>query len=222
MGLGFILQFVVNEILYQKFKIKAEYTRKLIHVTAGVFSVLFPLLLSNHWYLLGLTLLFIGILVITKYYGWLGSIHNIGRPSIGSFVYPVSIYFCFVVYQHYNHLVFYYLPILVMAISDPVAALAGLYWKKKSSDKQNNIQKLLLTRKTFFGTFMFFASAFVTTLFFIGNYNEMGIHAFLLLSIAVGMIGALTEFFSYRGIDNLSIPIVITILLIFFRDLFIV
>lgn len=125
----YLLLFTLGELLYYCFKIKAEITRKIVHIGTGLLALSFPLLLANHWCVLVLCTLFAGILIVSLRFDLLRSINAIDRQSIGSLAYPVSVYGCYLTYHLYdNRYVYYYLPILILAICDPIAGLIGRRW----------------------------------------------------------------------------------------------
>ena len=49
---SFLVLFACGEVLYHVFKVKAELTRKWSHVGTGFLTMLFPVMLSNHWWVL--------------------------------------------------------------------------------------------------------------------------------------------------------------------------
>src|SRR5690606_13845847 len=125
----YLALFALGELLYHAFKVNAEITRKIVHAGTGLLALLFPLLLDSHWWVLLLCASFAAILLWSLRSNMLKSINAIDRKSVGSLAYPVAVYGCYLAYnyqgQQYIH---YYLPIMVLAISDPLAALCGKKW----------------------------------------------------------------------------------------------
>ena len=111
LGIGFILLFVVSELLYHKANVKPENTRKFVHVSGGLISLLFPQLLHNHWYVLLLCSLFIVILYVTKQFGLLPSINRVNRVTRGSLLFPLAVYMCYLAFDFSGHdFKFFYIP----------------------------------------------------------------------------------------------------------------
>ena len=208
---SFLTLFGIAEILYHFLKVQAEYTRKLVHIGTGLLTLLFPLLLSNHWWVLVLCTSFALILILSLRFSLLKSINAIDRESVGSLAYPVSVYCCFLAYVHYNELAFFYIPVLVLAISDPIAALMGKRWPWGKFSLGKNHKSLM-------GTGMFFASSLLVmvTIFWIqGTALSSFKLVFELLIMAA--VSAFVEALSGRGIDNLTIPLSLLLCLVAFQ-----
>ena len=126
---SFLALFGLAELLYHFAHVKVELTRKLVHLGTGALTLLFPVMLSNHWFVLLLCGSFALILIVSLRFKLLPSINAIDRVSVGSLAYPVSVYGCYLVFQaEHQHFGFFYIPILTLAICDPIAALAGKRW----------------------------------------------------------------------------------------------
>lgn len=201
---SFLALFGSAEILYHKFKLKGEVTRKIVHVGTGLLTLLFPVMLSGHWWVLLLCVSFAVILIASLLFNFLPSINNINRRSVGSLAYPVSVYTAFLFYDHYNKdKVFFYLPILVLAISDPIAALVG----KKYPYKSFSIGS---TRKTLSGSLACFVSAFIISFIIIYTNNAAApLVAVIFKSLLIALAVAIAEAVSGKGYDNITIPVAV-------------
>lgn len=207
--IAFLVLFAVVEIIYQTTQIKAEYSRKLVHIFAGMLTLVFPILLKSHWSVLVLTGLFSFLLFTTKKLGWLPSIHAIYRASTGSYYYPISIYLSFLFYQYMDTSYFYYLmPVLILSLADAAAAIFGKRWP---------IGRYILYKdpKTMMGSSMFFTvtiliSGVLFHLFL--PHLALWIVSFYILSIAA--LTTFVEAASSRGLDNLFVPIAVMFILI--------
>ncbi|MGC4040386.1 MAG: phosphatidate cytidylyltransferase [Flavobacterium sp.] len=195
----FLILFAVAEVLYHSVKCKAETSRKMVHVFSGIACLSFPIYLKSHWSVLLLCVGFILILVLSQKLDKLPSINNIGRKSYGSWLFPVSIYLCFLCFQHFQQYNYFYLPIVILAVCDPVAALVGKRWAfgKYSIGSES---------KTAMGSFAFFISCLLIVLFSLGTDN-------LLKYIAIAAIAMITEALSKKGSDNLTIPAAVSLCL---------
>lgn len=209
LALCFLTLFVIGEILFHKCKVNAEWTRKIVHIGTGLLSLLFPILLSNHWHVLLLCSSFAIILIVSLRFNLLKSINAIRRKSYGSMYYPLSVYTCFLFTQWFNDThpeswagyMIYYLPILLLAICDPIAALVG---------SKKPIVRFAMgdAFKSIGGAMGFFASALILTslAFYLSSmpFIFSTIAAILIISFST----MLAEFISRNGLDNLLIPIV--------------
>ncbi|WP_221393042.1 hypothetical protein [Dyadobacter sp. NIV53] len=154
----FLILFGFAEFLYHRKKVKAEWTRKIVHIGTGILTLTFPVLLHSHWQVLFLCGSFLIILLISLRYNMLPSINNIGRFSYGSILYPVVVYGTYLIYTHVEKgLIMYYLPILILAICDPVAALTGKHYPFGSYRIGGN-------NKTLSGSLSFFIVCILITL----------------------------------------------------------
>ncbi|WP_286858981.1 MULTISPECIES: diacylglycerol/polyprenol kinase family protein [Sphingobacterium] len=198
----FLLLFALSEILYHRFKIRVEFTRKLVHIGTGIISLLFPILLASHWSVLFLCGVFAVIVVLSLKFNLLQSIHAIDRKSAGSLAYPAAVYLCFVTQTYLDDRnIFYYLPLATLAICDPMAALSGKKWPLGP-------YMVLGAKKTVLGSIAFFISAIVLT-FFIWKYAHDSSLDFQELTIitTIALMATFAEALSKDGYDNLTIPL---------------
>ncbi|MGV3632575.1 MAG: phosphatidate cytidylyltransferase [Bacteroidota bacterium] len=208
---SFLGLFALAEILYHFLKTQAEYTRKLVHIGTGLLTLLFPVLLSNHWWVLILCCSFALILILSLRFSLLQSINAIDRESVGSLAYPVSVYCCFLAYVHYGEIAFFYIPILILAICDPIAALTGKKWPLGKFTIGKNSKSLM-------GTGMFFASALLVILgIYIIQGGETGSFKFMFEMLIIASVSAFVEALSGRGYDNLTIPLAVLLCLTAFQ-----
>jgi len=204
-GAVFLLLFGIGEILYHRFHVRTEYTRKFTHLTVGIVAISFPLYFVSHWQVFVLSCMFIAILIVAKKFNLLKHIHDVSRKTYGSYLYPITVYGCFVLGNKFGYGLFFYIPILVMAVSDPVAAITGSSWGKAITRKKHS--------KTFLGSFMFLVSAIIATLTLYFSNPDLSLQTLFIVSILVGLAGMLAEVLSYKGWDNLTIPLAIVLLM---------
>jgi Dolichol kinase len=202
LGSLFLLLFGLAELLYQQFKVKAEFTRKLVHIGTGIICLLFPILITSHWSVFILCGLFTLILLLSIKFGLLKSIHAIDRKSVGSLAYPAAVYLCFLAQKLLDKgSTFYYLPLLTLALCDPMAALSGKKWPYGS-------YRIFGARKTLVGSAVFFICAFITVIV-IGHYlQEPSLHLSEITMIGtLAFVMTLAEACSKDGYDNITIPV---------------
>ncbi|WP_375562092.1 hypothetical protein ACE193_05965 [Bernardetia sp. OM2101] len=246
---GFLALFGSAEILYNFFKVKTEYTRKLVHVGTGLITLLFPLLLTHHLWVLFLCSSFAVLLLLSLKFSFLPSINNIERKSVGSLAYPLAVYISFLAFDFMQHqsinpaisknanLIYFYLPMLTLAISDPMAALLGRNLSKRqfSFFSNNKILSLLLSKnltsnftnsyqittpcKTIIGSTAFFGSAFLIGIVLFFSLNELSFFVGIGLAFLIAFCATFSEAFSKKGWDNLTIPATVIIVLFLFSFL---
>ena len=193
---SFLVLFAFGEVLYHVFNVKAELTRKWSHIGTGFLTLLFPSMLSNHWWVLVLCATFAVLLSTSIKFNFLKSINAVDRDTAGSLCYPLAVYTSFLVSVWKEDTLFFYLPILIMALADPSAALVGKRWpwKPYTVGKQ---------KKSVAGSLAFFAVSTVLSIYFLGG-NLTVEHIWLILIVAVS--STLAEAFSAKGYDNVTIP----------------
>jgi phosphatidate cytidylyltransferase/phytol kinase len=204
---SFLVIFGLAEIGYHFLHIKAEYTRKFVHIASGLLTLTFPLFLTNHWLVLALCLSFAGLLLGSLALGLLPSINAVGRFTLGSLAYPAAIYGTFLVYSHYHSLLYFYYPVLTLTICDPIAALVGRKtgWKKYSIANEH---------KSLSGSLAFFVAALILGFVLLSAMDfALGLPALITVCL-VAAISAITEGISPKGLDNITIPAVVILILL--------
>ena len=211
--IAIVLLLVFTELVYRRLGLKGEVTRKIAHFTATLSTVTFPYLFTDHWYVLMLALFFFVVLFISRHGTQLKSIHDITRKSIGSYLLPVSIYLTFYFSLKYGNRFYFILPILVLAISDPAAGLMGINMKVYNHRIRLFGYKL---NKTILGSTSFFVSSFLISIIAL-YFNRMvfDLKTFW-LALAIAVVSTLVEMFSWRGSDNLFIPVSVLLILLLF------
>ncbi len=211
LGIGLLLIF--NELNYRRMGIKGEITRKFAHFTTTLATIPFPYIFSSHWYVLVLALIFFVVLFATRHGKQLKSIHDIERKSIGSYLLPLSIYCTFLISNQLHNKFLYILPMLILAVCDPMAAILGINIKNYNGRIKLWNRKF---EKTWLGSSAFFFTGFIMSIialyFHCAVFNLKTFWLALLIAIA----GTLGELFSWRGSDNLTIPLSVVLILVLF------
>jgi len=203
----FLTLFAFAEMLYHIFKIKVEKTRKIVHIGTGLITLLFPLMIDNHWLILALCSSFLLILQISLRFNLLKSINSINRVSRGSIVYPVAVYSVYLVYAQYDSLLFFYLPILILSISDPLACLAGKKWPKGK-------YRIGSDTKTLLGSLVFFVSAMLLSVVLLIMFSDLSTTVLISISMFIALSTTVAESISQKGYDNLFIPLTALLVII--------
>jgi dolichol kinase len=210
-GIGLLLIF--NELNYRRLGVNGEITRKFAHFTATLATVPFPYIFSSHWYVLVLSSVFFAVLFITQYGNQLKSIHDIERKSIGSYLLPLSIYVTFLVSYMLHNKFLYILPILILAVCDPMAAILGINIKNFNGRIKLFGNKF---KKTWLGSGTFLVTSFIISLIALYfHHSEFNLKTFW-LALLIAATSTLSEFFSWRGSDNLTIPLSVVLILVLF------
>jgi len=211
--LGISLLLIFNEVVYRRLSPSGEITRKFAHFSSVLATLPFPYIFPSHWYILVLAGLFAVVLFGTQKGKLLGSIHDINRKSIGSYLLPIAIYVTFLCADLLDNKFLFILPMLILAVCDPLAAIIGINIRSYN----HNIRVFGITlNKTWLGTATFLISSFILSL--IALYFNRG--AFDLKTFWLAALIAVTTMFaeliSWRGSDNLAIPLTAVLILILF------
>ncbi len=201
-GVMFLSILLLIEYVYRKWQLAPEISRKLGHVIAILLSIPMIYWIEDHRVVFGLGLGFCVLLFLGKKYDWLKSIDSVDRKTAGSYILPISIYIMFYISSKNHSKLLYVLPLLILAISDPLAALVGTRLHKQT----NEIKVFGLSlKKTYLGSVAFFMSSLLISLAVLYLYYPP--EKILWVSLLIAIMGTLIELFSSRGFDNLTIPL---------------
>ena len=176
----------------------AEWTRKLAHVGAGVVTAAFPWLFAWHGTVLLLAFGFAGIVFGTRRLGWLQSIHGVERRSEGGIYYPVAIYLLFLFAG--DRPVFYLISLLVLMVSDSLAALLGSEYGKA-------IYHVETDRRSVEGSAVFLLTTFLAVHLPLLLATDTGRWAAVLIAAQIALTVTIFEGISPGGSDNLVVPL---------------
>jgi dolichol kinase len=192
--------FGITDLLYHKFKVDVEHTRKIVHIATGAIALTFPIYTKEFWHIAVLCGSFLLLMAASEKFSWFKSITAVERKSYGSWLFALIVLVCFYIQKEQQHSAYYFMPILVLSISDPIAALVG--------KKLNFIPlRVFGSIKTIGGSLGFFVSCFA-----ILGIANLSYDDFTLWSIfAMTLAATLAEFLSIKGWDNLTIPLTLII-----------
>lgn len=196
----FLAIFIIGEV-WRKFGAPTEVTRKFVHFSGAFVTIFFPFIFKSHWTVLLLAVVFGGIMFLTKKFNLLQSVHAVERKSDGAIYHPVAIYICFLYSQLLNQPWFYVISILILAISDALAALVG----KSYGAKEYLVE--VGTRKTIEGSVTFFLTSFLIVHLILLLATNTGRLESVLIALLISIIVTLFEGVSLKGADNLFIPL---------------
>lgn len=191
----FLLLLIV-EYLWRVKKYRSEFTRKFIHITVGTFAAFWPWILSwNQIEILALA--FLVVIVASRALTIFGSIHLIGRKTVGEILFAVSI--GLVAFIAHDRLIFA-TAIMQMSLADGFAAVIGNKYGKKFR------YKILGQRKTAAGTLTFWLiSLLILVWYFAVSHAAYAWPTLLWLPITATFL----ENIGLRGTDNVLVPVLV-------------
>lgn len=193
----YILVFLIGEAVRKQIPTQSEISRKSVHLLGGITAMSFPYFITSHWTILALTLSFCCIVLITKRKGLLKSVHGVERKSYGGIYYPIAIYLIFLMAS--NRPVIYFTSILVMTVSDTLAALVGGKYGAIKFDVEGNIKSLE-------GSVVFFFATFLCIHLPLLLMTDIAKIDSVLIAFIIALLVTGFEAISLSGSDNLIIP----------------
>lgn len=194
--------------LAQAVALSAEVQRKLMHVGTGLYALLLPWLFPDRWpvyVLVAATMLVMLVLRLPRFSGGLGAtLHGVERSSYGDFLLALSVGLCFLLAG--ENTLYYVLPIAVLTLADAAAALAGTAYGTRRFVVEDG-------EKSVEGSIVFFVISLLVALVCFLFLSDLPPANTLMLCVMVAAFGTLVEAQSWRGFDNLFLPLGLLIFL---------
>lgn len=187
-------------------QIGAEVQRKMVHIGTGLYALVLPWLFPDRWPVYVLVALTLGVMLVLRTPGSKlgGTLHGVGRQSHGDFLLAISVGLCLFLAQ--DQLYLYVLPIAVLTLADAAAALAGSTYGRRFfvvEDGQKSVE----------GSAVFFAVTLVISFVCLLLMTPFAPANIIVVSLMVAAFGTLVEAQSWRGFDNLFLPLGLLIFL---------
>jgi phytol kinase len=196
----FAAVFAIAEVWWRWHKPPVEYTRKFLHLTCGLICLPLAWLIKNPQTMVLLGVGFLGILTMTKRYGLLLCMHGVERESHGAALYPVSVLITFLIAYTTGHPEFYFVSLLVLAMSDSAASLVGMSYGRHQFLVEDG-------RRSLEGSVVFFLTTFTIVHVSLVLLTDLGSVECMLCAVYVAGLVTCIELLSLSGADNLLIPI---------------
>lgn len=198
---GVYLAFIVlmAEALHRYKLLDSEKVRKVVHIGAGNVILLAWWLHIPAWVGITASILAAGIALLSYKFPILSGINSVGRQSLGTFFYAISIGILVAWFWSLNLPQYAAIGILVMTWGDGLAALVGQRFGKHP-------YILGGIKKSWEGSLTMAAVAYlVTSLILLGVQGN--VWQTWVVPIAVALVASGLEAFSKLGIDNFTVPI---------------
>jgi len=195
-------------------KVDAEVQRKLIHISLGLYCLTFPFVFHAAWEVFATCALAVGLFMLARgsMRKSLGSgLHAVERTSYGELLFAVSVALLFWLKDgHFisttmHHKtppgqILYILPILILTLCDAASALIGSRYGRRVFQIEEG-------KKSVEGVVVFAVTAWLLSLIAFMLLTDIGRGEAVLLAFITAVFGALLEAASWRGLDNLFIPL---------------
>lgn len=189
--------------------ISPEMQRKLIHVFTGIYALSWPWLFPDRWpayMLVGVTLVVLVVLRLPKTAKGVGAaLHGVDRRSYGDILLAISVGLCLFLAGE-DQLYLYVLPIAVLTFADAAAALVGTHYGRRRFKVEDGT-------KSVEGCVTFFMVTLVIALITLLALTGLPPVKIIVISLILAFFGALVEAASWRGFDNLFLPLGLLIVL---------
>lgn len=181
-------------------QMRPEVQRKLVHIGTGIYALTWPWLFPERWpayILVGITLIVMLFLRLPN--SRLGTtLHGVERQSYGDFLLAISVGLCLFLAD--GQLFLYVLPIAILTLADAAAALAGSTYGTK-------FYRVEAGEKSIEGSAVFFVVTLLISIVCLMLMTPFAPPNIIVLSLMVAGFGTLVEAASWRGFDNLFLPL---------------
>lgn len=196
------------------FGISAEVKRKIVHVTTGLTSLSFPWLFSNPLpviIMIAIALLTMAALrtSLISRYSISKVLHDVQRQSYGEFYLLLAVGFLFMVSK--GNPILYVLPLTVIALSDTASALIGTKYGRRRFAVAGG-------EKSLEGAVAFFTVTLVASLVLLTLLTDVADWNVIILSVMVSAFCTLVESDSWKGLDNIFVPVGAYMILAYFMN----
>ena len=179
------------ELLARRVELAPELLRKLVHMSAAVFTAFLPLFISFAEIAV-LGLIFAAVMALSARLHVFDAIHGVSRTTYGEVFFPLGITLLALVCQ--SDLAFAY-GVLVLGLGDGLAALVG----------GRLAFPLLQTSKTLWGSGTFLVVCFALGLVLLVGAGVPPVYA-LVAAAAMAVVLTPVELSLTHGLDNLVLP----------------
>ncbi|GAB4313561.1 diacylglycerol/polyprenol kinase family protein [Cyanobacterium sp. Dongsha4] len=203
---------LIAEILNRLHKTDSELTRKIVHIgTGNVILLAWWLNITSDVILLAV--ITASIVAIASYYlPILPSVNSVGRHSLGTLFYAISIGILTALFWHEGEKQFTAIGILIMSYGDGMAALIGQKWGKHK-------YQLLGNKKSWEGSLTMTLVSILVVISIFGIVATIQTKLFI-IALLIGIFATILETFSPFGIDNLTVPVICGILAYYLHNIF--
>ncbi|MBT0955925.1 hypothetical protein IV417_00880 [Alphaproteobacteria bacterium KMM 3653] len=188
--------------------LSAEVQRKSVHICTGLFAMTLPWIFRDDWpiyLMLGLTVLVMGALRLPALRGGIGgALHTVDRQSYGDFLLALAVGLVFLFSA--REPVLYILPLAVLTLGDAAAALAGSAYGKRQF-------KVEAGTKSIEGSVIFFLVTAQIAMICLLLLSDVPRGNVITLALLISAFATLVEADSWRGFDNLFLPMGVLIFL---------
>jgi phytol kinase len=181
-----------------------ELSRKLVHVGMGTLCLAFPWIFASPgpvWALAGCAVIgLLALRLVAPLRAQLGSVlGGVGRASLGEVYFPVAVALIFTLAG--SDRAAFCAPVAILTYADAAGALVGRKWGRTR-------YRAVESMKTLEGSAAVFGVTWVAVMVIVAAWGRMPWAETVLAGVIIGAFAALVEAVSWRGLDNLLVPLV--------------
>lgn len=185
-----------------------EASRKFIHIMLGNWWFIAMYFFTNVWFAIFVPITFVIINYVSYKQDLIKVMERKNQDGLGTVYYAVSLFILAIVsFGIYQKPILGLIPNVIMAYGDGFAAVVGKYIKSKT-------YKVGETKKSIAGSItMFIISLIFITIFLTTRYT-FELWQTVLIGIVMSGIVTIIEAISVKGIDNISVPVSMLVMLL--------
>lgn len=185
-----------------------EASRKFIHIMLGNWWFIAMYFFTNVWFAIFVPITFVIINYVSYKQDLIKVMERKNQDGLGTVYYAVSLFILAIVsFGIYQKPILGLIPNVIMAYGDGFAAVVGKYIKSKT-------YKVGETKKSIAGSItMFIISLIFITIFLTTRYT-FELWQIVLIGIIMSGIVTIIEAISVKGIDNISVPVSMLVMLL--------
>ncbi len=185
---------------------EGEAVRKVIHIGVGNIIVLAWLFDIPQPIAVSVSLLFSFLALLSYRVKILQSLNGVARDSYGTFFYAASIACLFALYWRPGLHAYAAIGVLVMTWGDALAALIGRRWGRRQYVFAGVTKSWEGSAVMWLVSSIAIAAVLSTSSWWMPG-QPLGWGGVILGALAIGAISALLEMLSWRGLDNITVPL---------------
>lgn len=193
----FLLILLLGEAIRRVLPSNPEIARKSVHFLSGCTALSFPYLIESHWTVLFLAAAFSAIVILARKGRILRAVHDVERRSHGALYFPIAVYVIF--FLGHERPVLYFISILVMTVSDTLAALLGGRYGSIKYEVEG-------TMKSLEGSVVFFFVTFLCVHLSLLLMTPIDKLSSIVIALVIALIVTGFEAISVSGSDNIFVP----------------
>jgi dolichol kinase len=187
---------LIGEFWWRKQRLHTEFTRKFVHITVGSFVAFWPFFLSWNEIRL-LSVAFLVVVGISKYFRLFRAIHSVQRPTLGELFFALAVGAITLITQDKW---IYTAALLQMSLADGFAAVIGTNYGQRFRYIVFGHAKSIL------GTLTFLV---VSALILAGYSHESGQYLTAVFIFDLSVAASAIENLGVAGLDNLLVPVLV-------------